>query len=186
MARIGTIKLHYIEVRPEFFKFSELQDLEIEYPELRPMMVYLGLRALSNGKNQFLWDNALIKKCLFTNLDIKIGKTLSLLQNKGFIEKQTDNGKVYGILVDTEKYTRISRYIGLRNEETEGYADWRLSVMERDLFTCQNCGKTACKLQVHHIKPYKDYPELRTDTSNGITLCVECHKKAHRQTGGKK
>jgi len=186
MARIRSIKLHYIEVRPEFFKHEELQDLEIEYPELRPMMVYLGLRALSNLKNQFLWDIALIKKCLFANLNINISKSLSLLKKNGFIEKQTDNGKMYGVLIDNEKLTRMYGRFGVRNEETEGYAGWRLSVMERDLFTCQNCCKTGCKLQVHHIKSYKDYPELRTDINNGITLCIDCHKKVHKTQGRKK
>jgi len=186
MARKCVINLHYIEVRPEFFKHEDLQDLEIEHPELHPMLVYLGLRALSNLKNQFLWNNILIKKCLFPRLNIKIGKTLSLLKKNGFIERQKSaDRKIYGELIDNEKLTRMYRHIGIRSEETEGYAGWRLSVMERDLFTCQNCGKSGCKLQVHHIKSYKNYPELRTDINNGVTLCKECHRELHKKGRGK-
>lgn len=54
---------------------------------------------------------------------------------------------------------------------------WRLSIYERDNFTCQKCGQIGGKLQAHHIKDYWSYPKLRWDINNGITLCVDCHKK---------
>jgi len=55
--------------------------------------------------------------------------------------------------------------------------DWRTAVFERDDYTCQRCGCRGGRLQAHHIKPYKDHPELRHDLTNGETLCVECHKQ---------
>lgn len=66
--------------------------------------------------------------------------------------------------------------IGGRKEE--GYSKWRNDCLKRDNFMCQHCGSTE-DLHVHHIKPYKSFPELRTDISNGITLCHECHKEVH-------
>lgn len=30
---------------------------------------------------------------------------------------------------------------------------------------------------------YAEYKELRTDVSNGITLCKECHKEFHKTYG---
>ena len=59
------------------------------------------------------------------------------------------------------------------------YYQWRKAVYERDHYTCQNCGKVGGKLNAHHIKPFKRFPELRFDVNNGITLCFECHKLAH-------
>lgn len=52
----------------------------------------------------------------------------------------------------------------------------RKAVLERDNFTCQECGSKE-KLECHHLKPQCDYPELALDIDNCITLCHECHTK---------
>ena len=55
---------------------------------------------------------------------------------------------------------------------------WRESVMERDGYVCQECGATE-DLEAHHIKSFAEYPELRYDIDNGITLCHKCHNMLH-------
>lgn len=55
---------------------------------------------------------------------------------------------------------------------------WRNAVLKRDRYRCQDCGGWE-NLEVHHIKPWKKFPELRIVVSNGITLCKSCHKKEH-------
>ena len=65
---------------------------------------------------------------------------------------------------------------------TREYRDWKLAVLERDNFTCQQCGLTSAEgavLVAHHIKSFKDNPNLRTDLDNGITLCRSCHYEIH-------
>lgn len=57
------------------------------------------------------------------------------------------------------------------------YAKWRSEVFKRDNWTCQECGIRNNKLHPHHIKSFAEYPELRLEVSNGITLCHDCHKK---------
>jgi 5-methylcytosine-specific restriction endonuclease McrA len=60
------------------------------------------------------------------------------------------------------------------------YAAWRTKVVTRDRYTCQRCGQTRGKLNAHHVKPWAKHPELRFDVSNGITLCIPCHRAVHR------
>lgn len=58
------------------------------------------------------------------------------------------------------------------------YRAWRKTVLERDHRTCQECGSTK-KVGAHHVKAWKDYPDLRYDISNGVSLCEFCHANAH-------
>ena len=57
------------------------------------------------------------------------------------------------------------------------YNNWRISVFNRDNYTCQNCGAVKTYLQAHHIKSFCNFPELRLDVNNGLTLCRACHYK---------
>lgn len=56
---------------------------------------------------------------------------------------------------------------------------WREAVYQRDDYTCQDCGHRGGRLHSHHIKSFKNFPHLRWNTSNGLTLCVECHKETN-------
>lgn len=58
------------------------------------------------------------------------------------------------------------------------YQEWRRLVWVRDGFTCQ-LKDNDCKSKIigHHILPWRDYPELRYEINNGITLCHYHHPR---------
>ena len=64
---------------------------------------------------------------------------------------------------------------------TTEYKKWRESVFSRDDYTCQRCGRRGGRLNAHHIMPYAYYPKLRYVLGNGIALCEQCHKLAHKK-----
>mgnify|MGYP001379922020 CR=1 FL=1 len=110
--------------------------------------------------------------------------------NKGLTK--LDNPKLGNVGMPRNKYRGeknfrwkggTSRPGKLRYTLTE-YNDWRKKIFERDNYTCKECGarnyigngKTVI-LNGHHIKSFTYYPESRFDLNNGITLCLDCHKK---------
>ncbi len=103
----------------------------------------------------------------------KIG--LSLLGKKVSIEtKRKMSIHQLGEKNNNWKGGITAKYLKLRKnfEATQ----WRVSVFERDNYTCQMCGNNkGGNLNAHHIKPFIKYPELRFDINNGLTLCEDCH-----------
>ena len=55
---------------------------------------------------------------------------------------------------------------------------WSKTVKELDGNQCVYCHTTE-KLEAHHIRPKRKYPDLENELENGITLCRKCHDTAH-------
>lgn len=63
-----------------------------------------------------------------------------------------------------------------RNDSS--YYDWRLQVYKRDSYKCKiNNVDCAGRIIAHHILGWAEYPELRYDINNGITLCLAHHPR---------
>lgn len=71
-------------------------------------------------------------------------------------------------------------YDRVRNIE---WATWRKAVFKRDNYTCQVCGKKNCELHPHHLIQVRELLKKNEskiyDINNGLTLCIDCHKKVH-------
>lgn len=55
----------------------------------------------------------------------------------------------------------------------------RLAAKRRDGFKCVTCGARG-RLEVDHIKPVREAPELAFDLANLQTLCTPCHSRKTR------
>lgn len=77
-----------------------------------------------------------------------------------------------------EDRTKIKRQ---NRKDNPRYKQWRKSVWERDGYRCRIMDK-RCKgrIEAHHILRWVDYPELRYEPNNGITLCQHHHPKARK------
>lgn len=64
---------------------------------------------------------------------------------------------------------------------TGAHSSWANAVIARDHGTCSSCGASEVEMHAHHIKPYRDFPELRFAVENGVTLCHRCHRALHRK-----
>jgi 5-methylcytosine-specific restriction endonuclease McrA len=64
-------------------------------------------------------------------------------------------------------------------------AQWRHMVKGRDGNRCQVCGvgKMPRNIHAHHIESWSDNPHLRTELSNGVSLCKKCHMRFHDRYG---
>lgn len=81
-----------------------------------------------------------------------------------------------------EDFYRDERTAAMNKSE---YKKWRISVLERDNFTCQRCGEKETQLNVHHLYSFRDYKLFRLEVWNGITLCLSCHNLFHSIYGKK-
>lgn len=110
---------------------------------------------------------------------------LSILLEKDieFIERMVKVFTEIGVMEINYDVIQIKRF-WLTNQEIRGtkeYKEWRISVFSRDEYTCQECNQIGGSLEAHHIKPFAKYEELRFELSNGLTLCVTCHKELHQR-----
>lgn len=104
---------------------------------------------------------------------INKGKTLSKeIRIKMSMAKQNITNEEYWDGFTTPEHTKI--------RQSPKYAQWRLSVYERNNFTCQMCGDDkGGNLQAHHIATFGNNKKLIFTLWNGITLCKECHEKVN-------
>ena len=88
--------------------------------------------------------------------------------------------------ISVEEFNGFADEGNLRSErkEVKEHIKWRNKIFERDNYMCQLCGAKsgngyAVILNAHHIKGWGDFPELRRELFNGVTLCRSCHYYAH-------
>lgn len=109
-------------------------------------------------------------------------------------KKHNHNGKVYchscSLKILNSRENNPNWNLNKTDEERKNerkyteYTNFIKSVLARDDYTCQCCGrKISDKLEVHHLDGYNWCIEKRIDVTNGITLCNNCHDNFHLKYG---
>ncbi len=82
-------------------------------------------------------------------------------------------------------YAKTCRACSTKRQFTLPYLRWRKAVLDNDHYTCQACGVGFLSdgLESHHIRGYRQNPEVRYAVNNGIALCKEHHNQFHRLYG---
>jgi hypothetical protein len=68
--------------------------------------------------------------------------------------------------------------------DREVQPELRKMVLERDGYQCVKCDSTN-KIHCHHIYPVSTNPLESADVDNCMTLCIDCHREAHKKEGCK-
>jgi hypothetical protein len=142
----------------------------------------IGIKAILKLNNK-LKINATKVKCNYCNKEIAV--IPSKLKNREHIYcslecKNKGWSKYYSGENSPNWNSNITEEERLLERNYEKYYNWRKEVFLKDKYTCQCCGyDKGGNLVAHHILNYSEYEELRTELSNGITLCKICHKKFH-------
>ena len=93
--------------------------------------------------------------------------------NKIFCSRKCFNGYYVGENSHLWKKDR-SKVRGRALGDSKCY-HWAKTIFKRDNYTCALCNQKGGDLEAHHIKRWADYPKLRFELENGITLCKKCH-----------
>ena len=150
-------------------------------------------------KTKLLWKNLEYKKMMS---EAHLGKFNNLKKHW----KIKDKSKMFGHKCHTQKHT-IEAKLKMKNnarwkelhawnyiedrtklaknehKNLDGqYKDWMLVIKNRDKWQCKTTDEN-CKgrLEAHHIFNWHDYPKLRYDINNGITLCHAHHPRGRER-----
>lgn len=149
----------------------------------------IKLQSMENG---YVYSDILIKMYLKTfknDFILKSKLDLSLVECVVVLTRHTKDdvssafiafSKLGYIEMLNEKSVKFILRKTNRDVSSYQYKEWRTSVYKRDSYTCQSCGCVGVKLNAHHIVRWVDDESKRYDIDNGITLCVACHKLAHK------
>lgn len=84
----------------------------------------------------------------------------------------------YKKISEKERANRVSRH------QTYGASAWSKTVKEQANYTCDTCEvRGSVVLNSHHLHSWITHPKLRLEPTNGVCLCLKCHKQFHREYG---
>jgi 5-methylcytosine-specific restriction endonuclease McrA len=140
----------------------------------------------NNGINAISYKGGLISKnCIKCDSEFKVypGRNYRVFCSRSCAKKEENNLNWKG----ENANRRLQTMVRTMKESKV----WKKNILERDNYTCQECNIKGAHFHIHHKTPLaliikKHNLKITTDArkcselwdeDNGITLCIECHKK---------
>lgn len=147
---------------------------------------YCSLSCSARDTQNRLWKNPEYKKRMSeVHKGQKWTENQTILTRKRMIGNKINKGRIpwnkgMGTITSQEK----------RVKNDKKFIEWREAVFARDNWTCQKSGEKSGNgkkviLNAHHIQNFSNFPELRMNIENGITLSEKSHKEFHKKYGRK-
>ena len=137
--------------------------------------------SVKTGKEWYRWR---CKKCEQRRFNPPTGKPNTGRFTKGNIAWNKSTKGIMKANSGSFKKGCISiKKIGNGGRGSINDKEWKRLVFEKDGYMCQECFSNN-NLHAHHVKNWNDYPELRFEISNGLTLCEKCHMTFHGKKDG--
>lgn len=138
------------------------------------------------GENHHRWTGGerekTCQKC-GKAFSIRPKQPITTFKKQKFCSKPcADKGGLRYSGADNARYNPDADRTGRRDSRHDAWAD---AVISNDKATCRICGATNTELHAHHVRSWKEYPELRFEVSNGIALCAPCHWTIHAALAAK-
>jgi hypothetical protein len=106
------------------------------------------------------------------------GKSNCFIFTEEWRRKISENRKGITLKENHYRWIRDRSLINKKERNNPEYKQWRLEVYKKDNYKCkmENCDCKG-KIIAHHILPWHNFPELRYNINNGITLCQFHHPR---------
>lgn len=163
-----TITHCWLKLTVDFYECQEV-DYLMSYYGSDYIFLYELLFSEAVKTNKTNIDTTCINQAALKYYDLNFIKEALLVFQKLNITKIKNNSII-------PKFKKLV----FRQRNSPEYQFWRKSVFERDGYVCKMCGQRK-QLNAHHVQLWSENEKLRFDISNGITLCVDCHKKLHKE-----
>ncbi|MDD4469492.1 MAG: HNH endonuclease [Acholeplasmataceae bacterium] len=145
---------------------------------------YMEYLSQQSGENSPRWTDKVLKICKWCGKEFYVKQSMDKKNGGKFCSQECYGAWRIGRFTKENSPNwkhELSDEDRTKSRDYEEYRKWRIDVLERDNYTCQDCGIRGGVLEVHHIVGFARNKELRVTVSNGITLCKKCHKMRHRK-----
>ena len=110
-----------------------------------------------------------------------------ILTDKGWKELQDIVPNCDKVYCNTRKKFTEKRFDPYKKIGGQWVSRWTKKVLpevcERQDFKCADCGYPDASLEIHHVVPKHENPDLAFDVNNVVALCKDCHKTRHKTQG---